>query len=130
MPEFNTKYLEEVSGGNQQFILEMLQIFLSRTPEVFEILRKSVQEEDWETIGFYAHKLKATYAYVGLEELKKVFGLKTQEEVKKLIEFNFSNKGSILLSTAFVALRTFKSTAIDNTVSTPIFRASAILPIM
>ena len=72
MPEFNTKYLEEVSGGNQQFILEMLQIFLSRTPEAFEILRKSVQEEDWETIGFYAHKLKATYAYVGLEELKKV----------------------------------------------------------
>lgn len=84
MSQFNTKYLEEVSGGNKKFIEDMLLIFLTRTPEAFEIMKKAIADEDWQTLGFYAHKLKATYAYVGLDELKKI-----------LIELEYKSKNSI-----------------------------------
>lgn len=70
MSNFDIKYLETVSQGNTAFIIDMLNIFITKTPETFEILKKAIQEEDWQSVGFYAHKLKATYAYVGLEELK------------------------------------------------------------
>ncbi len=65
-------YLKEVSKGNVLFMTEMIQIFLSKTPETLDILGKAIAENDWENVGFYAHKLKATYAYVGMEEMKKI----------------------------------------------------------
>lgn len=79
------KYLESVSQGNTAFIIDMLNIFITRTPETFEILRKAIQEEDWQTVGFYAHKLKATYAYVGLEELKKTI-IEIEQKAKHTAE--------------------------------------------
>lgn len=79
------KYLESVSHGNTAFIIDMLNIFITRTPETFEILRKAIQEEDWQTVGFYAHKLKATYSYVGLEDLKKTI-VEIEQKSKNLVD--------------------------------------------
>jgi HPt (histidine-containing phosphotransfer) domain-containing protein len=79
------KYLESVSQGNTAFIIDMLNIFITRTPETFEILRKAIQEEDWQSVGFYAHKLKATYAYVGLEELKNTI-IEIEQKAKKITD--------------------------------------------
>ncbi len=79
------KYLESVSQGNTAFIIDMLNIFITRTPETFEILRKAIQEEDWQSVGFYAHKLKATYAYVGLEDLKATI-IEIEQKAKKAVD--------------------------------------------
>ncbi len=79
------KYLESVSQGNTAFIIDMLNIFITRTPETFEILRKAIQEEDWQSVGFYAHKLKATYAYVGLEDLKTTI-IEIEQKAKKAVD--------------------------------------------
>lgn len=80
---FDMKYLESVSQGNIAFIVDMLQIFINRTPETFNLLRDAIAEEDWQTVGFYAHKLKATYAYVGLEELKQTI-IEIEQKAKNL----------------------------------------------
>lgn len=79
------KYLESVAHGNTAFIIDMLDIFITRTPETFDVLRKAIQEEEWQTVGFYAHKLKATYAYVGLEELKKII-IEIEQKSKNLVD--------------------------------------------
>ncbi|MFN5704268.1 MAG: Hpt domain-containing protein [bacterium] len=79
------KYLESVSQGNTAFIIDMLNIFITRTPETFDILKKAIQEEDWQSVGFYAHKLKATYAYVGLEDLKKTI-IEIEQKAKHITD--------------------------------------------
>lgn len=73
MPQhYNLSYLQEVSKGNTAFMLDMIQIFLTKTPETLDILRIEIESKNWEAVGFYAHKLKATYAYMGMLELKEL----------------------------------------------------------
>ncbi len=97
-----TKILEFVSTGS----IKELEDLKSITPEgIIDVL--SIK-------GLGPKKIQIIWKQLGIESIgelyyacienrlveAKGFGLKTQEEVKKLIEFNFSNKGSILLSTA------------------------------
>ncbi len=63
-------YLQDVSKGNVLFMLEMIQIFINRTPETIQLLEDAVLVSDWEKVGFWAHKLKSTFAYMGMEELR------------------------------------------------------------
>ena len=70
-PIFDLTYLKEVSKGNDAFMLDMVDIFLTKTPETLQILEKAINQQDWEQVGFYAHKLKATYAYMGMLALKE-----------------------------------------------------------
>jgi HPt (histidine-containing phosphotransfer) domain-containing protein len=65
-------YLQGVAKGNIPFMVDMLHIFLSRTPETLSQIEKALESEDWTEVGFYAHKLKATYAYVGMENLRQL----------------------------------------------------------
>ncbi len=69
---YNLSYLQEVSKGNIPFMLDMIQIFLTKTPETLAILQQEIEKSNWEMVGFYAHKLKATYAYMGMNELKEL----------------------------------------------------------
>lgn len=64
-------YLEQVAKGNIAFMLEMINIFLVRTPETLLELEQVILGRNWEMVGFLAHKLKATYAYMGMLDLKE-----------------------------------------------------------
>lgn len=69
---FDMSYLQGVAKGNVPFMVDMLHIFLTRTPETLNQIEKALAINDWEAVGFYAHKLKATYAYVGMDNLRQV----------------------------------------------------------
>lgn len=69
---YDLSYLREVSKGNTAFMLDMIQIFLTKTPETLDLLESFIRESNWEMVGFYAHKLKATYAYMGMLALKEL----------------------------------------------------------
>ncbi len=85
---YNLSYLQEVSKGNIAFMLDMIHIFLTKTPETLDILKKEVEANNWEMVGFYAHKLKATYAYMGMQELKELLILieKSAKQMENLHE--------------------------------------------
>lgn len=80
---YNLSYLQEVSKGNLEFMLDMIQIFLTRTPETLAVLEQEICSQNWEMVGFYAHKLKATYAYMGMLELKELL-IKIEKSAKQL----------------------------------------------
>lgn len=69
---YDLSYLQEVSKGNVKFMLDMISIFLNKTPETLAILEKEIENNNWELVGFYAHKLKATYAYMGMNDIKAI----------------------------------------------------------
>jgi DNA polymerase (family 10) len=90
----NTSKIEELETLKSQTpegVIEMMGI-KGLGPKKIQIIWKSLEIE---TIG------ELYYACIENRLVEaKGFGLKTQEEIKKLIEFNFSNRGSLLLSNA------------------------------
>jgi HPt (histidine-containing phosphotransfer) domain-containing protein len=63
-------YLKEVSDGNTEFIIEMIDIFLMQTPSQVVLLSEAINNEDWEKIAAVSHKMKPTFAFVGVESAK------------------------------------------------------------
>jgi HPt (histidine-containing phosphotransfer) domain-containing protein len=82
---YDLTYLKEVSKGNDDFMLEMIDLFLTKTPETLLILEAAINDMNWDQTGFYAHKLKATYAYMGMHDLKEIL-VKIEKNAKILSE--------------------------------------------
>lgn len=66
--ELDLTYLEEVTGGSSEMIVEMLKLFLNDTPDQLSSIERNVKNKDWEGIRAEAHKLKPTFQYVGLSK--------------------------------------------------------------
>lgn len=60
-------YLKEITGGADFIIKEMLELFLSETPQQLDIMEKKCQNEEWDRVRAEAHKVKPTFLYVGLQ---------------------------------------------------------------
>ncbi len=80
---YDLSYLIEVSKGNDAFMLDMINIFLTKTPETLQIIEEAILRSDWEQVGFFSHKLKATYAYMGMLGLKEIL-IKIEKNAKNL----------------------------------------------
>lgn len=95
-------YLEEVTGGSSEMIVEMLQLFVNDTPDQLSNIERSVKDEDWDEVRAEAHKLKPTFQYVGMEETHLLVAevetkarnreqLERMPELIDLIKRNFSS---------------------------------------
>jgi len=69
---YNLAMVEAISGGDQEFVKRMLQLFLDTMPEALRDMRACVQHERWEALGKLAHKLKSTIDSMGITQLKQV----------------------------------------------------------
>lgn len=65
-------YLNSVSGGDNGFVLHMLDLFLSSVPPEALVLEKVISEHDLYAIGRSAHRMKATIQMIGEQELASV----------------------------------------------------------
>lgn len=72
--------LKEMTGGDNNVMKEMLEIFLSKTPELFEQLEKEYNEKNYDQMSTLAHTMKPTFSYVGIQ--------KGQELALKIEEFS------------------------------------------
>lgn len=75
VPITDLTYITQVAKGNTDFIHDMVDIFISKTPAYLEEMRSYLDAQDWPALGFLAHKLKATYAYMGISTLKQILVL-------------------------------------------------------
>lgn len=65
-------YLTEVASGNNEFIVEMIDIFLAQTPGHVNELNTAVETKEWKRIAEIAHKIKPTLAFMGVESAREV----------------------------------------------------------
>ncbi len=72
-PEFNIDltYLRDVSSGSNEFMVEMIELFLEQTPAYFEQLKQSIAEQNWSRVSEIAHKIKPTLAFMGADSAKE-----------------------------------------------------------
>ena len=71
-PEFkiDLSYLRDVSSGSNEFMIEMIELFLQQTPAYFEQLNQFISEENWTRVAEIAHKIKPTLAFMGADAAK------------------------------------------------------------
>ncbi|MFO7657998.1 MAG: Hpt domain-containing protein [Bacteroidales bacterium] len=62
-------YLNEMSGGNQVLILEMIGIFKNQVVEFVNDMEQHLRDREYEKLGKLAHKAKSSISIMGLTEL-------------------------------------------------------------
>ncbi|HSY75261.1 MAG TPA: response regulator, partial [Bacteroidia bacterium] len=64
-------YLKKLANGSDEFITQMLTLFIEQTPDAVGRMEKHLQDHNWELLGKVAHKMKPSIMFVGLKELEK-----------------------------------------------------------
>ena len=59
--------LQELANGDNDFIYEMINIFLEDVPDSFKKMNEAVEGSDLQTVGRQAHKLKPSTGMIGAE---------------------------------------------------------------
>jgi CheY-like chemotaxis protein len=63
--KIDLSYIRQLSAGSNEFIIEMIELFLSRTQEALEALQQETAKNNWEEVRQIAHRIKPTFRYVG-----------------------------------------------------------------
>ncbi|SEN36420.1 HPt (histidine-containing phosphotransfer) domain-containing protein [bacterium A37T11] len=69
--EADLTYLDELAGGNTDFMREIIEMFISQTPIDLALLRQLIFEGDWNRVADQAHRIKPTLHYVGAAALRE-----------------------------------------------------------
>ena len=72
MGKIDLTYLEDITSGESEIMIEMIDLMLDETPKHIENLKKAYAEKDWNALGSEAHKLKPMFLYIGLTKLNEV----------------------------------------------------------
>ena len=64
--------LNEISGGDEAFNKELLNLFCTSSKETLSNMDDSLQKKDFVSFGKLAHKIKFSINLFGSEELKKI----------------------------------------------------------
>ena len=78
----NLSYLKSISDGNDDFILELIDMIFEQVPEYQKKLQLFYKEEDWDNLARIAHKAKSAILMVGMDKLAA--DLKKLEENAKV----------------------------------------------
>lgn len=77
----NLDNLKALSRNNESFIREILELYLANTPIDLEKMKEAVLDENWQTVRYFAHKLKSSSFSIGFEE-----GHRRLQEIEHLIK--------------------------------------------
>ncbi|KAB1065238.1 Hpt domain-containing protein [Salibacter halophilus] len=86
---YSLEFVQEMSGGNEEFTKQLIELFIESVPESIEKINKFYEDEEYEKLGKEAHKLKSTIQTVQIpsfiEKIKDMEHIgKTGEELDKL----------------------------------------------
>lgn len=67
-PLYSLDKLKEIDSS-EEFLLQVITIFLETVPANTEALAKACAEEDWEQVYFFAHKIKANVSLLCIDSI-------------------------------------------------------------
>ena len=71
MGKIDLSYLENITGSNNEVMIEMIDLMLTETPKHIAKIKQAHEEENWKDLGAESHKLKPMFLYVGLTSLNE-----------------------------------------------------------
>jgi HPt (histidine-containing phosphotransfer) domain-containing protein len=72
MATTDLQYLREYSSNDNDFIVEMIELFLNNTPGFLKEMQEAFDEYDYPTVGKIAHKIKPSMTFMGISNGKEV----------------------------------------------------------
>ncbi|MBI1185184.1 hypothetical protein GC194_12990 [bacterium] len=72
MSEIDFSYLDNISGGDKEFINDMIATFLEETPKDIDEMERELKASNWLQVGLIAHKLKSSIKMFGFESIKNM----------------------------------------------------------
>lgn len=78
----NTEYLDSVSGGDSEIVLEIVNMFREQVSEINNEMNSLLAEKKYQLLGMLAHKAKSSVAIMGMNDLAsmlKTFELQAKE---------------------------------------------------
>lgn len=79
--KINLSYLKQIADGNAEFVIEMIEMFLNKTPQALEEMQACFEKQNWEELRQIAHRIKPSFGYIGLPDTQKALG-----EIERLSE--------------------------------------------
>ena len=74
MGSINVQRLRDVAMEDNDFMIELVDLFLDDMPEQLEGLRKAVEQADSDSTAKAAHRIKGAAGNVGAERLSQICG--------------------------------------------------------
>lgn len=68
--DYDLTYLSDIAGGSNEFMVDMLDIFLTQTPVYFNQLEVALADKNWLAVANIAHKIKPALDMMGLRSAK------------------------------------------------------------
>ena len=69
----NLDYLFKLSDGSPEFVMEMVQMFVTQVPPAIQEMKLAFPEKDWNKIKYIANRLKPSPGFIGAQELSGTF---------------------------------------------------------
>ncbi len=69
---YSLEYLQSISCGDDNFILDMMQTFIAEVPKELNKIREFVNQKNWINAGKTAHKFASNLLFLENEELKSI----------------------------------------------------------
>lgn len=69
---YSLEYLHSISGGDENFVIEMIQTFISEVPEELNKIKIFVQQKNWVKAGQTAHKFASNLLFLEIKDLKNM----------------------------------------------------------
>lgn len=73
MPHLDLRYLRENVSSDEEFIHQLLVVFIESTSEDLVPLKAAIETEDLEKIKRSAHKIKSSFRSLGMEQMTNLF---------------------------------------------------------
>ena len=64
--------LRNLLGGNEEGIVEVLNIFISHIPPSILEIKSLLEKQDWDALRSKVHAIKSYYGYVGNDKLNRM----------------------------------------------------------
>lgn len=87
IPKFDFSFLNKISGGDQQFILEMVNTFKELVPDFIGNSQRFLEENNYEALSREAHKFLPGVSFLGIKNLEDKLS-KIEEYSKKNIDLD------------------------------------------
>jgi len=106
IPKINLSYLKRIAEGNDAFVIEMIEMFLNRTPVALEQMNDCFRKQNWEELRKIIHRIKPSFAYVGMQEI--------QSKLASIELWNDESEDQKIVSDLIHDIETGSKTAFDQ----------------
>lgn len=69
MKHIDLEYLEQLANGSNEFMRDMIVLFMEQTPAALDKMEQYLREKDWKMLRGILHKIKPSVSFVGLKEI-------------------------------------------------------------